>query len=191
MDYINLKKKIRRYLKEHLKASRYRHSLRVSRFAAKLAKRHGLSLNSAVIAGLAHDLARNWKKKQLMDFFLERGISLKPEEKEFPYMLHGRAAAVILKEQFHCEEQNILMALRYHTTGRSGMGPLEQILFIADYLEPGRKHISSSLRRRTKKESLDSITLQVIDHMMDFQRSHNGKIHPWTLEYYEELKQRG
>lgn len=191
MDYTDLKKKLRGYIKKNLKPGRYRHSLRVSRFAGMLASYHGCSRLKAEAAGLAHDMARHWKKDQLLEFFHNEGIELDPGEKNAPFMLHGRAAACILEKDFYCSDRDILDAVRYHTTGRSGMGHLQQILFIADYLEPGRAQSTWKIRRGTKRKSLDTLTLEVLESMIAFQHKHNKDSHPWTLEYRKEMKKRG
>ena len=57
-----------------------------------------------------------------------------------PQLAHSKLAAAILKDKFGVEDEDILNAVRYHTTGRAGMSLLEKIIFVADATEPNRTY---------------------------------------------------
>lgn len=188
MNYTILKKQIKEYIKEDLKRKRYEHVRRVARLSKKLAMHYGVDPEKAVIAGLAHDIARLWPEQKLLNYIDEKQYEITPLEKKHPFMLHGLAAGLFLQSHWDIQDQDIFNAVRFHTTGRKGMSPLEKIIFLADYLEPGRKHISSELKNLWKTEELDDILLIILKKMLGYQNKKGKKNHPWTLDMYEELK---
>jgi predicted HD superfamily hydrolase involved in NAD metabolism len=140
-------KKIKKYLKNHLTKDRYNHTIGVAYTAVSLAMRYNPDTTSdefikrAEIAGLLHDCAKcmdNDKKLKICD---KNNIPYSRFEASNPYLLHGRVGAFIAKTKFGINDEEILDAIEWHTTGRPDMSLLEKIIFIADYIEPGRKPI--------------------------------------------------
>ena len=56
-------------------------------------------------------------------------------------ILHGPVCAAIMKHEFGVNDEEVLLAIKYHTTGRQQMTKTEKLVFIADYIEPGRKRL--------------------------------------------------
>jgi len=189
MNYTTLKKEIKNYIKKDLKQKRYEHVKRVAHLSKKMAKHYGVDPQKAVIAALAHDLARLWSEKKLLSYIEKKHFEITPLERKHPFMLHGLAAGLFLKSHWDFHDQDVFNAVRFHTTGRKGMSPLEKIIFLADYLEPGRKHLSSELKNLWKTEELDNILLIILEKMLGYQRKKGKKNHPWTEDMYEELAQ--
>lgn len=71
---------------------------------------------------------------------------LVPAEPDIAALKHGPAAA-ILAEKFGESDQGVLDAVRYHSIGYSGWDWAGKILYMADYLDPGRK-----FRNKWRKE---------------------------------------
>ena len=69
------------------------------------------------------------------------GLSLKESEVEMPALIHAKLGAYLAKETYKVCDGEKLNAILYHTTGRPDMTMLEKIVFLADYIEPGRKMI--------------------------------------------------
>ncbi len=129
---------MRRKLKELLKPERYEHSLSVSFCSIALAMRYGFDIEKAEIAGLCHDCAKHFGKEELLRECRRAGISLSPELRENPQVLHSIYGPCYVRELFGITDEEILSAIRSHTLGRPGMGLLEKIVFTADYIEARR-----------------------------------------------------
>ena len=140
-------KKIKKYLKKHLTKDRYHHTLGVAYTAVAMVMRYNPDtrnsnfIKKAEIAGLLHDCAKcmdNDKKLKICD---QNNIPYSEFEAEHPYLLHGKVGAYIAQVKFGINDDDILQAITWHTTGHPNMSLLEKIVFIADYIEPGRRPI--------------------------------------------------
>ena len=69
-------------------------------------------------------------------------------------LLHGPACASRLRKA-GVEDERLLQAIAYHTTGHPSFGSLGQALFIADYLEPGRRKIVRKRAEWRRRMPLD------------------------------------
>jgi predicted HD superfamily hydrolase involved in NAD metabolism len=79
-------------------------------------------------------------------------------------LLHAKVGSFLAKEKYGIEDEDVLNAIRYHTTGRPCMSTLEKILYIADYIEPGRKHASNLLQiRRMAFQDLDKTLFKILE----------------------------
>ncbi|AEJ61328.1 metal dependent phosphohydrolase [Spirochaeta thermophila DSM 6578] len=171
-------------LKRLVGPARYRHSLRVATLCREIARREGVSIVSAHVAGLSHDLARDLPRDVLVAFVpcLE---DVGKHEVEHPVLLHGAVAAHLLAHVYGLPIPEILEAVRHHTLGAPGLGPLGQILFCADYLEPQRTHISREEAGRILSLPLPDMVCAVVEHM---ERS-GFPVHPVTMEMYRALRE--
>lgn len=140
-------KKIKKYLKKHLTKERYRHTIGVSYTAMAMAMKYNPNIENsdfvqkAQIAGLLHDCAKCMENDKKISICEKNNIPYTEVEKNNPYLLHGKVGAYIAKTKFNIQDKDILNAITWHTTGRPNMSLLEKIIFIADYIEPGRKPI--------------------------------------------------
>lgn len=125
-------------LKDELKPSRFEHTIGVAYTATALAMRYEVSIHDAELAGLLHDCAKCMSDDKLYKICVNHNIILTDAEIENPSLLHAKAGAVVAKKDYDIDDEGILNAVRYHTTGRPAMTMLEKIIFTADYIEPGR-----------------------------------------------------
>ncbi len=130
------------YLEEEMRAvlsrERFLHTCGVRYTACCLAMAHGADTEKAQIAGLLHDCAKNIPAKEQIAMCDEAGIALSVTERENPSLIHAKLGAHLAKERYGIPDPEILSAITYHTTGRAKMALLEEILFVADYIEPYR-----------------------------------------------------
>jgi nicotinate-nucleotide adenylyltransferase len=117
---------------------RYKHSLRVAGTAARLCGKYGEDVMLGTLAGLAHDMCKEMSDDTLISLALRDGAGFDEIEKTKPGLLHGRAAAIKLKEDFGVTNPAVLEAVREHTVGRAGMCNLAKILYVSDKIEPKR-----------------------------------------------------
>jgi nicotinate-nucleotide adenylyltransferase len=129
-----------------LKPQRFLHSRNTALMSHDLALRFGLDPHAAYLAGIAHDLGKALDDEELLALAKRGGKPLSPLERKKPKLLHGKAAAVLLRECFGIHNEEVLEAVAHHTTGKRGMGPLGQAVYIADKIEYSRRGVDSALR---------------------------------------------
>lgn len=179
--------KIRKYVEVNLSIARLDHSLSTALICVDLCSRFGLDENKGRIAGISHDIARELTLDNKIIGSLDDHYKISEEEKLNPVLLHGRIGADILKKLFLLEDDDILQAVRWHTTGHSDMGRLGQVLFIADYIEPGRAHITPSFRDMIMKMDLNEMTLKILNVQCSYLRDKGYRITESSMLLYDKL----
>lgn len=182
----DLIKKLTKAMEEAQTGKRFQHTLGVEFTATALAMKHDEVLLDAQIAGLLHDCAKCLSDEKLIKICVKNHLDISEVERRNPYLLHGKAGAVMAKSEFGIEDQNILNAIQYHTTGRPGMSKLEKIIFIADYIEPGRKEAPGLPEiRKLAFEDLDKTMIRILEDTLTYLKSGKGEIDPQTNETYQ------
>lgn len=125
-------------IKKKLKKKRYEHCLRVEKMALKLAGRYGLEEKDVQTAALLHDLAKSMLDEELLAAAKDYGLAVDSVIQMKPDLLHGPVAAEMMKHDLGIDDEDVLNAVRYHTTGRAGMSELEKVIYLADLTEEGR-----------------------------------------------------
>lgn len=156
------------YLKKNLKEKRYIHVLGVVSTAKKLAKLNGVSEEKAEIAALCHDAGKNLTNEQLLNIIEKNNIKLTLDEKKTPELWHSIVSPIIAKEEFNINDEEILEAARWHTTGKPNMTKLEKIIYISDMIEPSRVFNGVDSIREAVLEDLNSGVLKGMDHTIRY-----------------------
>lgn len=142
-------------LQTKLDAYRLHHSLCVAESARALAARYGANEEKAYTAGLVHDVMKNTPPEDLLNFLADNGIMLTAARRASPKTWHAIAGEAYLRTVLHMTDEEILSAVRYHTTGRAGMTTLEKIVFIADFISEDRDYPGVDHMRETAARSLE------------------------------------
>ncbi len=130
--------KMQKKLKKDLDAARFHHTQGVMYTAAALAMCYGEDVKRAQIAGLLHDCAKCIPNDKKLKLCRRHNIPVSETEHKSPYLLHAKLGAFIAEEKYGVHDPGILSAIEFHTTGRAAMSLLEEIIYIADYIEPMR-----------------------------------------------------
>ena len=133
-----MREQVLTYLSQNAPLERVNHILRVEKRAADLAVAHSLDKQKAAIAGLMHDLAKCFKPQRLLHMAREEGLSLDEILETNPHLLHADVSAIVARDTFGIEDEQVLDAIANHTLGSAQMSPLSCIVFLADKIEPGR-----------------------------------------------------
>lgn len=173
---------INKYLEKNLNNHRYIHSLNVSKTAVELASLNNADINKAKIAGLVHDCAKNLSNEEILKICKNNNIQVDNISMNNPQLLHGWAAAIIAKQVMGINDEEILSAVKYHTTGKKNMSLLEKIIYIADYIEPGRDFNGVSELRKITHENLNMGLLKAFDSTIKYVIDRNQLIHMNTIE---------
>jgi predicted HD superfamily hydrolase involved in NAD metabolism len=161
---MELIEQIKKDLKEILSERRYIHSLGVMEMAGKLAKIHNEDIETAKIAGLLHDIAKEMPKEEMLKYVKENNIETNKIERINTAILHGKIGADIAKKRYGVSKQ-IQNAIKYHTTTSPEMDTLAKIVYVADKTEMNRKSEDYDIEyeRKLAKEDLDAVIIYIID----------------------------
>lgn len=166
---------------------RYRHVLGVARAAEKLAARHGASSYAARIAGLLHDVARQWAPAELLSYARERGMSISPIEAAEPLLLHARIGAEIARHRFGVDDDEILRAIANHTVARPRMSVLEKCVYLADGIEPTRTYADRAAIAELAMRDLDAAFFVSVRSSIRYLLENAVPIAPETIEVYNAM----
>ena len=184
----DLLKTAERYARERLSDKRFDHTIRVAETAERLAGLHDLDPAKARLAGLLHDLARETDGDTLLRIATERGVPIGEPEREKPMLLHGPVAAEVAGAGLGVRDEAVLEAVRVHTTGAPGMGPLSLAVFVADKIEPGRAgEWVEELRGLTEKD-LGEAAKESLKSSISYNEGRGRTIHPKSREALEWLQ---
>lgn len=127
----------------NLSEKRMRHTEGVVRAAKMLAERHfpEISPETVELCALFHDYTKEYPYEEQLFLCGKYGIALSEEEKKVKKLLHSRTAAAIAEQEYGYPEE-VCSAIRWHTTGRPEMTPLETVIYFADYIEDGRTYLA-------------------------------------------------
>ena len=133
--------KIRRKLMTELDTERYEHTLGVMYTAASMAMRYDEDVEKALLAGLLHDCAKCISGENKIKLCNKYHLSVSEVEKKNPSLLHAKLGAFLAAKKYHIKDKDVINAIASHTTGCPNMTLLDKIIYIADYIEPGRKEL--------------------------------------------------
>ena len=172
---------IRKHLKKKLDPFRYEHTLGVEFTCTALAMRYGCDLDKAELSGLLHDCAKRYDNPTMLKKCRERGIAVTAQEEQDPSLLHAKLGAWMAKEKYGIDDEEILSAIRCHTTGKPNMTLLDKILYVADYIEP-RRYKADRLPEMRKLAflDLDRACLEIMDSILSYLESTGCSIDPMT-----------
>ncbi len=186
MNYAEMKKK----LKKAQDKERYAHTRGVVYTAACLAMAHGYPMEKAMIAGLLHDCAKCIPNDEKIKLCKEYDILITQAEAENPFLLHAKLGSLLAEIEYGITDPEILHAIKVHTTGEPDMSILDKIIYIADYIEPGRNKAPNLEKvRELAFHNLNACMEQILRDTLIYLKKGKGTIDPTTELTYEFYKQ--
>jgi len=175
---------------EQLTERRYIHTLGVMETAIELAGLYGEDAKKAEIAAIFHDYAKFRPKDEMKNIIKEQKMpSILLEHNS--ELWHAPVGAYLVEKEVGIHDQDILSAIKYHTSGRPNMTLLEKIIYVADYIEPGRQFPGVEEVRDIAKHNLDQALVKAIQNTVIFLLKKNQTIYPDTIETYNFLVLKG
>lgn len=173
-------------VKKQLTEHRYQHTLGVMETAISLAKRYGADEKKAELAAIFHDYAKFRPKEEMKQIILAQNMpnDLLAYNSE---LWHAPVGAYLVQTEAGIHDEEILNAIRYHTSGRSDMTLLEKIVYVADYIEPGRIFPGVEDVRELAQHDLDEALIQALKNTVQFLLKKNQPIYPATIDTYNAL----
>lgn len=177
-------------LRGRLTPKRFRHSLAVAEQAVHLAELYGADPKKARTAGLLHDILKDTDGDSQLQIFKDFDILLDAVEQTAPKLWHAHAGAVFLEHILGIKDTEILLPVRYHTTGRAGMSLLEIVLYLADFTSSDRDYPDVEVLRELAERDVDAAMLYALDYTVKDLEEQGLSVHPDTLACFDYYKER-
>lgn len=183
-------KKIRKAMEKTLDSKRFEHTLGVEYTAAALAMRYDEDIMKAQTAGLLHDCAKCMSNEKRLSICEKHNISVNKIERKNPFLLHAKVGSYIAMQKFHVHDSDTVNAILNHTTGRPDMSLLEKIIYVADYIEPGRKQAPNLTEiRKLSFLDIDAALYRILEDTLVYLRTVEGDVDPMTQKTYDFYKE--
>lgn len=170
-------------VKAQLTNERYEHTLRVLETAISLANQFGVNVKQVELAAIFHDYAKFRPKEEMKQIIIAE---------KMPQVLlgfhhelwHAPVGAFLVETELGMTDEAVLNAIRYHTTGRQRMTMLEKVIYVADYIEPGRDFPGVDEIRKVANQNLDQALFFAIRKTILFLLQNNRPVYPDTFQAY-------
>lgn len=174
-------------VKPHLSQKRYQHTKRVLTTALELAQRYDVDEEETMLAAVFHDYAKYRPLDEMSHIIKQNDLPL--DLLSFHHELwHGPVASILVETEIGITNQQVKDAIYWHTTGRGNMSELEKVVYLADYIEPGRSFPGLSLIQQKAKEDLDEACFMAVRNTIQFLLERERLIYPETINMYNHLK---
>lgn len=179
--------KIIELIKGRLTEQRFIHSMNVADSARELAPMYGADPEKAYTAGLLHDVMKNASAEEQLTVMKVTGVSLSPVELANMKLWHAMAGAAYVRHFMDIDDEEIIGAVRYHTTGRAGMTPLETTVYLADYISAERTYPGVEDMRTLCRKSADEAIRYALEFGIPDLIKKGQVIHPDSVDLYNEV----
>ena len=178
MEYEEIENDVKSVLSEY----RFTHSLGVVKKAVELAKIYGLQEETAKKVGIAHDIAKEMTDEEMLEYVKNNNIEIDEIETVKPSLLHGKIGADIAAKKYGFTE-DMVNAIKWHTTGRENMSMLEKIIYVADKTEENRKGTRFNLEksRELSTQNIDETLIFLMNEFITYNVKNEWLIHPETI----------
>lgn len=176
-------------VQKELPKTRWEHTLRVVDTAVQLADRFGADRELVDLAALLHDYCKFWPEERMKGIIREQQLPRDLLDHHVE-LWHAPVGAEVVRQELKMENEVILDAIRYHTTGRPKMSLLEKVVFLADYIEPGRRFPGVEEVRDLARKDLDQAVLKSLDNTLMFLIQRGQKVYPLTVAARNDLVDR-
>lgn len=183
--------KIRRKLKNHLDRVRYEHTLGVMYTAGAMAMCHKIDMDQAMTAGILHDCAKCIPDDKKIRLCNKYHLNISDAEYANPSLIHAKLGAFMAAHKYHIDDKEIVEAIACHTTGKPQMSTLDKIIYIADYIEPGRCEAPNLIKiRQLAFEDLNECLYRILKDSLDYLAKKDAILDPMTKKTFEYYKRK-
>ena len=175
---------IEQTLSKLLSEKRLEHCKRVAKTAEELANYHDIDPEKAYWVGLTHDAAKYLNPETISAYNVVLTSDEKTLYKEYPSLWHAFVGPKLCEALFHLKDADMKAAIRWHTTGTTMMTPLSMLLYVADYVEPGRSYGDVGYIKSLCESSLEEATFALSVSVLKSLTKRGLRIHPHSVECY-------
>ena len=177
-------------IRERLTPKRLYHSICVAEKAKHLAEKYGADPEKAYTTGLVHDIMKNQSVEDMLILIEGDGQTLTDSEKAITVTLHAIAGEVYLRKELGVIDEELLSAVRWHTTGKENMSLFEKIIYVADLVSDDREYPDVREVRELAEEDLDKTLLRGLSFTIEDNAKKHKLIHTDTVKAYNYLAER-
>ncbi len=177
----------KKVIKDRMSKKRYIHSINVAKAGIQLAERYGADVEKVRIAGILHDITKEMPYDEQLKIIQSSGIILDDVQAFSPKTWHAVSGSICVRKELGITDDDILNAIRYHTSGRAGMSLLEKVIFVADFIGEERDYKGVDVMRAKAKKSLEEAMLYGVSFSIEDLTQRQCAIDKNTFELYNEL----
>lgn len=177
-------------IKGRLSEKRFHHSLEVAKEARRLAEKYGADPARAYTAGLLHDILKDTAPDAQLQILKDFDILQDDVEKQAPKLWHAHSGAVFIRHVLGVQDDEIVSAVRYHTTARAGMSLLEKVLYLADFTSADRDYPDVDEMRRQVEIGIEPAMEYALSYSIRELVEDKKAVHPDTVAAYNETVMR-
>ncbi len=174
-------------LEKRLTNKRFVHSIEVANEAKRLAEKYGADTEKAYLCGLLHDITKNTPDNEQLQLFERFGIILTELEQNAKKLWHAMSGAAFVRYELGIDDDEIIDAIRYHTTAKADMSLLAKVLYLADYTSLDRDYEDVDEMRRLVDIGLNEAMQYALKYTVNDLASRNLPIHPDTIAAYNQV----
>ncbi|MDE5670871.1 MAG: bis(5'-nucleosyl)-tetraphosphatase (symmetrical) YqeK [Eubacterium sp.] len=174
-------------IKERLSEKRFQHSLNVADSAKRLAIKFGSDEEKAYTAAILHDIMKEETIDIQREYMARNGESITELEFPNPLVFHQMSGAAYCRLELGVDDEDILSAIRFHTTGRRNMSLLEKVVYTADFISADRCYPDIDIMRKKAEISLDEAMLYSLKYTITDLAKKEKPIHPDAIECYNDI----
>ena len=182
------KNQILNIVKQNTSESRFEHTLRVADLATKLAHHYKVDADKTWLAAVLHDLEKNISLEENDDLVNLYGLNKKYLGNK--NLSHSKLAAAVSRDKLGIDDEDILNAIAFHTTGRSDMSMLEKIIFVADTCEEGRTYKEAALLCEKAFENIDDVCIFILEYLKESIEKKGLVVDEDTIQALRYLKEK-
>lgn len=171
-------------IKSRLTPKRLYHSICVAEKAKHLAEKYGADPEKAYTTGLVHDIMKNQSVEDMLILIESDGQTLTNSEKAITVTLHAIAGEIFLRKELGITDEEVLSAVRWHTTGKEDMSLFEKIIYVADLVSEDRDYPDVKEVRQLAEEDLDKTLLRGLSFTIEDNAKNYKLIHTDTVRAY-------
>ncbi len=184
LKYDEIYKIVEEHFINHSNIERFNHSIRVVDMALKLNSMHNLQIDEEMvkITAILHDYAKVYDDKLIYLIIKEFGTD--DPVLKIKSIHHALVGDLIIKEELGIDNDLILDAVKYHSTGKPNMSPLCKIIFLADYIEMGRTFAEAKIVRELAYKDLNEAIVLMTSNSINHIKSKGYAVYPLTFDTY-------
>lgn len=194
---------LRQSISTRMSERRFAHTLGVEDMAARIAEICcPEKVNLLRAAALLHDITKELTVEEQKEIVHKHNLEMSRDMQEAPSTQHAFTASLVIPELYpHLADEEIINAVRYHTTGRADMTLSEKIIYLSDYIDCTRTYPDcvelrdmfwgADISWMTEQERimhLDRVLLRSFDMTIADLKARNKNISRETAEARESLK---
>lgn len=178
---------LEKIIEKRLEPKRFDHSIKVAKSAVELAKHYGEDEQKAYVCGILHDVMKNASDEEQLEIIEKSGEKMTQLERVNKKLWHAISGAGYIKIVLKITDEEIISAVRCHTTAKANMTTLEKILYIADYISEDRDFDGVDDMRKKAFSNIDEAVLEGTRFSIETLAKRGMPIHPNTVEAYNEM----